>query len=280
MSRRACIIVGLALVVTTAALAAEPERSTGRIKGTVAAKGGVSSETVAFFDLLTGPPPDPARYFRIPDEVIFTDPLGSFSVELPVGKYYVAALGRKGSKRMGPPDEGDFVYLPRDAQGRLNIYVVTAKETTDIGSLDGAVAYAAPSPREPSTRIEGIITGKDGKPAEGVFAVASRVPNLSARPLFVSLATGKDGRYSLRVHPGGRYFLRVRATFGEGPPERGALLGTYGGGSPKPVDVERGQVVGGKDMLVEPFAGRGNVSSGGKDRPKGAGGDAMRPPKQ
>ncbi|HEY3360114.1 MAG TPA: hypothetical protein VGQ83_43080 [Polyangia bacterium] len=219
----------LAAAMLPAAAGGEPAPA-GRITGRLEKHGTRADGMVAFFDERAGPPPDFDRYFRVPTESAFADAAGRFEVALPAGRYYVAAIRRTAGQRLGPPARGDLVFQPRDRQGAPLLIVVTPKETTDLGVLTGPLRYQPRPPRrgERVTAIAGTVVGEHGKARAGVVVLAYRVGGTELRPLFASDPTGRDGRFALRLPEGGRFWLRVRTGFREGPPQPGSLLGGHG----------------------------------------------------
>lgn len=48
--------------------------------------------------------------------------------------------------------------------------------------------------------------------------------NTTGRPVFVSTRTDINGKYQLRVHDGGSFYLKVRSIFGGGAPKIGEYV--------------------------------------------------------
>jgi len=241
------------LFVSTAASAEEPR---GTLRGLLDTPG--RQGLVAFFDEAAGPPPRPERYFRVPDFTVASDREGRFTASLPPGRYFVAAIVRKGGDpiRLGPPLEGDRDYQLVGQDDTLTIVTVTPGATHDLGTLTHSFLYGRPLV-EGATLIEGRVIGPDGNPVAGVHVVAYRAPRFNGRPHFSSYVTGADGRYELRVHPGGAFFLRARSRWEGGAPEVGEKIGVLGGAAPETVRVQTGHTSSGRDIRVLPFAGRG-----------------------
>lgn len=79
-----------------------------------------------------------------------------------------------------------------------------------------------------------------------VFAFST--PTMVGRPLFVSERSDRDGKYLLRTHRGGNYYLRARANHGGGPPAADEVMGIYKDG--KPVVIKTGQLRKGVNISV------------------------------
>jgi hypothetical protein len=77
------------------------------------------------------------------------------------------------------------------------------------------------------------------------------------KPLFISEKTGKDGRYILRVHQGGNYFLKIRNSYGGGAMKAGEIMGSYGQEKPMAVEVKTGAVAKGINITGISFPGQG-----------------------
>ncbi len=231
---------------------------TGRImvrdKGDVALAWG----QIMFYDILSGPPPVPEKYERTPDISRSLDADGKFSVEIPEGNYYVGAIKRLSGDKLGPPQEGDYVYRSLDEKGKPKLHKVKADETLDLGTVAEAFQISEEdlTNRRITTALEGKIVSTDWLPVEGAVVVAFTEPIIGRKPLFVSNKSDKDGNYVLPVTEG-TYYLRVRNSFAAGPPEPGQIVGYYGEGTPKPVPIKDCKILKGIDFQVVVFRGRG-----------------------
>ncbi len=182
----------LFLLVLFASISPAEEVKKGRISGMMMIKdGGLMSDGAVFiYDDAKGALPLPDKYFRVPDNVVFIDNDGKFSVEIAPGTYYIGGLKKK-----------------------------TGKEGV--------------------TMIEGTILNGQGGPVEGVVVFADVTPAMNGEVSFVSNWTGKDGKYFLRVHEGGKYNLNASDFTGGG---------IYGRETTEPVTVKTGEVLHGIDM--------------------------------
>lgn len=221
--------------------------ATGFIQGTINTKDGkpLAFGKAYFFNDRTGPPPAPAKYWRVPDAVTSLDGNGGFSIELPVGSYYIGAIQRKSDiSIIGPPTPGDIFFSSKVK------FSVAAATTTPAGNLRGAESFSETqfSPKGPLSAIDGVVITSDGKPVGNAIVFAYITPAMNGRPLFVSERTALDGRYHLRV-PGNRtYYLRVRDVYGGGMPATGSLMGVFGGETPRGIMVKEGETV--KDIPI------------------------------
>lgn len=238
------------------------DKKTGTVTGTIMIKGGgpMAWGQIMFYDA-AGPQPQPDKYERIPDISRDIDANGKFKVELTEGKYYMAAIKRLSGERFGPPQEGDYVLIIVDENGKPKEYIIKAGKLLDIGTISEAAPLTAEkiSKRIVTTALEGVVTDMDGKPAENAMVVAFVNPDMRGKPLFVSDKTDKNGKYVLRL-TAGTYYLRARNAFTSGPPEPGQIVGYYGEVAPAPVTVKESEIKKGVDFKVILFPGRGPFS--------------------
>jgi hypothetical protein len=220
-----------------------PEGKTGVITGRMVIKdvGPMMGGTVFFFDEADGPPPSATKYWRVPTEAFSVDNNAGFTAVLPEGKYYMGAIERLSGEPLGPPQEGDYFFISQDKKGKPKKYTVKKGITTDLGIITGAKPFkSATLVKKGITAIEGTILNEKGEPAEGMMVFAFTTPTMVGRPLFVSERSDKGGKYLLRLHRGGKYYLRARVNYGGGPPSADEVMGIYKDG--KPVTVKTGQL--------------------------------------
>lgn len=225
----------------------------GTLKGFIYSVGGtpLTGGDVYFFNEVTGPPPAPEKYWRVPDMLGEVDEKGGFSVDLPPGRYYLGAIQRKGDNALiGPPAVGDLYYAGN------TVYNVLTSVENNLDVIRGAKPLSIDFEAERSgvTAIEGSVVDSKGKGVENAVVFAIIKSEMDDRPLFVSSRTGKDGVYRLRVAGDGTFYLRVRDIYGGGMPVTGALIGEYGGENPIPVTVKKGEVLKGIDLVGFEFA--------------------------
>ncbi|HAM49459.1 MAG TPA: carboxypeptidase regulatory-like domain-containing protein [Nitrospiraceae bacterium] len=260
-------LVAIVFLFGTSSFAGELPAVKNQKKGTVIGRimikdgGPLSGGQVLFYRVSAGPPPASEKYDRTPDVVRDMDADGRFRVELQPGKYYFGAVKRLSGERIGNPQEGDYVYRSVDEKGKPKEYVVEEGKILDLGTISEAVPLKAGrlSKNSVTTAIEGVVVDMDGNPVQNAVVVAFLSPTVGGKPIFVSDATGEDGKYLLRVTEG-TYYLRVRNQFASGPPEPGQIVGFYGEGSPAPVSVKDGEIKKGIGFKVILFPGRGPLS--------------------
>jgi hypothetical protein len=233
----------------------------GIITGRLLIKGGapLAGGRVYVFNDASGPPPSHVNYWRVPDYIAQIDDEGNFSIELPLGKYYLGAIKRISEEKIGPPADGDYFFASADERGLPKPYVVKNGEKIELGIISEAVPFQkrAVTPDAEITAIEGTVLNAEGKSVEGALVSAQLTHLRTGRhPLFTSERTGKDGHYILKVHDGGNYYLRVRNMHDKGPPAAGEMIGAYGGKEPLAVVIKKGQIIKGIDITVVQFRGR------------------------
>jgi hypothetical protein len=228
-----------------------PEVKTGVIIGRMIIKdvGPMMGGTVFFFNEVSGPPPSATRYWRVPTEAVSVDENSLFIAVLPEGNYYMGAIERPAGEALGPPQEGDYFFISQDKKGKPKKYTVRKGTTIDVGVISGAKPFSRASlAKKGITSIEGVILDEKSGPIEGMMVFAFSSPTMVGRPLFVSERSDKDGKYLLRTHGGGKYYLRARANYGGGPPSADEFVGVYNNG--KPVVIKTGQLRKGVNIPV------------------------------
>jgi hypothetical protein len=250
--RELLLILFAGFIFSSAVFAADaPQGRTGVITGRIVIKdvGPMMGGTVFFFNETDGPPPSATKYWRVPTEAFSIDENAGFAAVLPEGRYYMGAIERLSDEPLGPPHEGDYFFISQDKKGKPKKYTVKKDITTDLGIVSGAKPFKRASlAKKGITAIEGRILGEKGVPAEGMMVFAFSTPTMVGRPLFVSERSDKEGRYLLRVHKGGKYYLRARANYGGGPPAVDEPMGVYKDG--KPIVLNTGQRKKGVDISL------------------------------
>ena len=239
--------------------ASAQEQGTGSVSGKLLTKDGKPmSGGLAYFLSADGPAPDPEKYWRVPEYLVEITDKGTFSLELPEGSYYFGAIKkREGKTESGPPQAGDVFYRDLDTKGNLKVHVVRKGKKLKLGTMTAGRPFLGLVGKDAVSAIEGRVITSDGGPVAGALVFVYLSEEMKGKPAFASYRTGIDGRYLVRVHEGGNFYLRVRDHYGGGQPEPGDLMGVYGGEVPSVVSVRTGESTTGRDITVERFKGRG-----------------------
>jgi hypothetical protein len=212
------------------------------IKGT----GPMMQGSVFFFDAASGPPPSTTKYWRVPTHVFKIDSNARFSARVPEGTYYLGALETKSGEEFGPPQDGDYYFFGKDGKGNPKLLTVWRDSVTDLGMLNEAEQFKSGSLAQKGiTAIQGVLRDEEGKPVKGMVVFAFSVRG-SRLPLFVSEGTGNDGKYLLRLHKGGKYYVLARER--AAAPSEAEITDMYQQG--KPVVVKTGQTRTGINITV------------------------------
>ncbi len=245
------------------------EPAMGRVTGSLVLPVGLECRGVAsLWPGNEGRVPDPRRYLIIPFSAVPLSASCAFELTAPPGDYYLGALVRgTPGPEIGPPREGDLVFMTPDPEGKSLKVELVAGERIDVGRQDRFWSYAGMDDLRPPG-VTGSVRDAEGRPVAGVLVFAFADPELTRQPLAVSARTGADGRYALRLdHPGGIY-LRVKDDYRGGAPLDGGHVGVYGGAVPALVDVGADALVSGLDIQVfQVPAGRTRIRD--KARPQG-----------
>lgn len=258
MKRFVCLCVVMSLLTTGVAVSAE-EAKVGHFTGKWVAKetGPMAGGLAYFFNVESGPPPSPNKYWRIPDEIADVDESGRFSAELVAGKYNFGLIKRASKKGIGPPENGDQIFFSTAQNGKPKVYTVKTNQKTDLGTITQTDSFKFEK-TSGITAIEGRVIDSAGKPVPDALVFASLTPGVVGRPLFVSERTTADGKYLLRVNQGGRYYLKVRMHYGGGQPTACEIVGGYGVKDKLlAVRVKTAAIQKGIDLKTSQFTGRG-----------------------
>ena len=137
--------------------------------------------------------------------------------------------------------------------------MITSGPANDAGIISGAVTFRKASTVTATgiSAIEGSVTDSLGKPLENILVLAFTDAAMMGKPMFISEKTGKDGKYLLRVHQGGKYYLKIRSAYGGGAMQPGDIMGSYGKEEPVAVELKTGAIVRGIDITGAPFKRQG-----------------------
>jgi len=214
---------------------------------------------VFLFDKSTGPPPSRLdKYWRVPDRITNIDKTGKFIFEVLEGTYYLTAAQKDPDTDVGPPQIDEFHYFHGDDEGTSRPIIVASGAQVDLGILLPFIWSPASIQRDKGiTAVEGIVTDMKGIPVEGALVFAYLSSNISGRPIFISDKTDKNGKYLLRVHDGGTFYLKVRSVYGGGAPEAGEFLNTTEEFKSFSVSLKKDQRLQGINLQVKKFTKRG-----------------------
>jgi hypothetical protein len=146
-----------------------------------------------------------------------SDTEGRYTISLPAGTYWCVARWRKGGSRFGPLMPGD-----KHSGDPLEIDVTRSASRADftVADLKEAAGLIKKKTREDYVKITGRILDRDGKPAQGVYAIASTTGSISEIPDYLSPWTDEAGTYALYL-PRGKYYLGFSDRF---PPDSRAAF--------------------------------------------------------
>lgn len=168
-----------------------------------------------------------------------SDSDGGFTLKLPKGQYYIAALKKKDSKE-GPPEAGDFYSF----YGGNPITADPARPARAVLSM-----FLKPSPQGdvPSKDDRGGVSGVvtfDGQPLDGVVVFVYLDPNDAFRGLgyYMTPPTGVDGSFKMKMSEGTYYLIARKRMNHElaGPLREGDYFGYL---DTNPLVVRKGAVM-------------------------------------
>lgn len=176
-------------------------------------------------------------------EAVRTAADGSFTIPLPAGNFYLAARKRADGSRSGDVAVGDL-----NASWPKNPLTLNHGETVDLGDFAVSTVSAAGRKErfeqgkfaQTGTTLTGRMLDQDGKAVSGVYAFAYLDSRMVGKPVYISAATGDDGRFELRLGEGGTYYIGARSTFG-GPLEPGEWVGTYDARPDHMIIIKKGE---------------------------------------
>jgi hypothetical protein len=185
-------------------------------------------------------------------ESVQSDADGQFQIDLPAGRFFLAARKRSGGARMGEPETGDLNGVYQD-----NPIEVSAGTYTDLPDLamtpvDAAVRaerLADGKFNVTSTRFTGRVVNQDGRPVANIYVFAYLDSRMVGKPTYISAETDEQGNYRLNLGSGGMYYLGARSTFG-GPLEPGEWVGTFDARADHSVEIEENQSMTLADIIV------------------------------
>lgn len=173
------------------------------------------------------------------------DAVGGFRLELPAGRYWLAARQRADGSRSGEPDVGDLsgnysgnpVVISAGQQLRLGVFPLRQVAADKHQQRMAAGKFVASE-----TAIKGRAVDDQGQPLAGIYVYAYRDSRMIGKPTHISAATATDGNFALFLSVGGNYFIGARSTFG-GPLEPGEWVGTFDRQQDHQLVIEQGSTV-------------------------------------
>ncbi len=241
LKRHMITLAVLALMLTIMMGLAEAGRLAGVLTDTEGNP--MKGVIVFFFNADSGPPPNPDIYWKAPDETTGTDGGGAFTVELPAGNYYFGARDDVAWTHSGPPKGEDIYFLGIGPDSGLKTLNVKEGDENDAGtiSVKDLVKIVAGS-ESGITTIKGTVMNKDGEPAAEVVVEAYSTLDAADEFPYVSEYTGEEGTYTMKLHKGGKYYLRTRSRYKGRSPEDAA---------PIAVTVKTGETLSGVTLNVK-----------------------------
>jgi outer membrane protein OmpA-like peptidoglycan-associated protein len=209
----------------------------GTMDGQVFVDGKPAKEVLlTFFMADKGLPPiSDGGMGRIPDSIDRADADGKFAVQLPEGSYYLGILFRPMDGRPGPPRKGERFYFGDDGQGKLRKLAIADFKKSEIGRIDCSVPSTFKEDEDHFT-VQGVVLRGEGanEPLEEAMVLAKKSAE-AMRPEYFSAATGKDGKFSIKLPPGQTFYLISRLGITGAKPNPGEDIGKLG------VDKESGK---------------------------------------
>ena len=245
----------LVMICFSAISVSAEEVTTDSISGKILIRDGsmLAEGVVLFFNDMIGPPPDPDKYMRVPVNIANTDDDGRFTAKLPEGKYYIGVLKHIMGIMGAPPHEGDIFFISRDETGSPKAFSVEKGKHIEVNLLSEAIPYIpyeGGTSGEGITAIEGSIYDMSGNPVEYAVVFAHMTSINDGGLSFISDWTDKNGRYLLRVHQGGVYYLRVEGLHGRALNKSGVVIGDKDIDVSGGIKVETGEIERGIDIKV------------------------------
>jgi len=172
------------------------------------------------------------------------DENGSFTINLPEGKYFVVVRERKNST-FGLLKEGDLtgeykqnpVIVKKNDYvdvGKIQISPVDTKKVSEVNEKGVTLRGVA--------QLSGIVVDQKGKPVKNVYVLLYDNAEMVGRPTLISTPTNADGKFIVSITKPGKYYIGARSKIG-GPAEPGELIGTYLGSADKSVKIEAGKKI-------------------------------------
>lgn len=175
-------------------------------------------------------------------EAVQTDKDGSFTINLPAGRYSLVARKRADGGRSGVLSPGDL-----NAHYSANPVEVLSGERLRLGDFSlveiDAEVHAQRQAEGVFARTDTLLHGQvidtDGQPVSEVYVFAYLDSRMVGKPVHMSVPTDADGEFELFLSTGGTYYVGARSAFG-GPLEPGEWVGTFDAQPDHSIIVMRG----------------------------------------
>jgi hypothetical protein len=185
-------------------------------------------------------------------EAVRTGADGTFRVDLPAGRFYLAARKRADGSRSGEVAAGDLngsyagnpITVERGAYRKLGDFPLKPVAAAAHRQRQEQGTFAPTG-----TALTGRVIDQDGKPVQGVYAFAYLDSRMVGKPSYISAPSTADGRFEIRLGSGGSYYIGARSTYG-GPLEPGEWVGTYDGQADHKAVAVKGESVDLKEIVV------------------------------
>jgi len=238
----------LLLIFTGVATSAEPPM------GTVVGKLGCSAEDcvglAALWSAEDGEVPAPDRYLLVPAAVSELEPDGSFELKAPAGEYFIGGqLRNTPGPLFGAPRIGDQIYMIQEQDETGYRVQVVLEEVLDIGLQEEFWTFSGMN-QQSETGISGRVLDDQGQPVMGLLVFAFADPGTNTTPLAISSRSGEDGHFHLPMVAEGQVYLRARKNYQGGQPQAEDYVGVPNDDNPAGVNVKKGQVVSGVEVIV------------------------------
>jgi len=191
----------------------------------------------------------PSQYISGP-----TDENGHFTLDVPPGTYYVVARKRMSGEPSGPLAPGDYYSEHQKVRVEVRPGRMALLDLEVVPMKAPMFFKKSTVERRTDTGIRGRLVDAAGKPVPGSFAIAYVDTDMKRLPDFASTLTDADGRFTLYLPGEGTYYLAARVHAWD-MPRPGELYGRYGGDTPRPLRVKKGEFVEDITLVLTPFTG-------------------------
>lgn len=191
-----------------------------------------------------------------------SDDKGKYKLDLPPGSYFVAARKRVNGLNFGPLYKGDWydhklarkpVVVKKGKYTNCDFSLIRLEEPMFFQGLTAAE-------RVSDTGIKGSLLDAEGNHVPGTFVTAYVNNDMKRIPDFASTLTDDEGRYTLYLPRGGRYWLAARFKAMK-MPEEGEPFARFNGSPDHSVVVKDNEFLTGIDLVLKPYEGEGPAGS-------------------